>query len=64
MVPLEIAAAPCRRPDTAPGRVCLSRYPLFFKGASFCGRFNFTNTHTLVEHHLEEVESLLIPSGQ
>jgi len=39
-------------------------YPLFFKGASFCGRFNFTNTHTLVEHHLEEVESLLIPSGQ
>lgn len=33
-------------------------YPLFLQGRSFRGTFRFKDTHTLVEHELQEVEAL------
>lgn len=38
-------------------------YPLFLKGALFSGEFNFTNTHTLVSHRIEEVDTLGLHSA-
>lgn len=39
------------------------RYPLFLEGRAFVGRFHFKDTHTLVEHQLQEVplDSLHLP---
>jgi hypothetical protein len=33
-------------------------YPLLLQGASFQGLFAFTNTHTLVWHHLQELQHI------
>ena len=39
------------------------RYPLFLAGKPFVGTFHFKDTHTLVEHTLQEVpaDSLHLP---
>lgn len=39
-------------------RARCSWYPLFLAGRSFKGTFHFRDTHTLVEHQLEEVKDL------
>lgn len=37
------------------------RYPLFLQGKLFRGTFHFHDTHSLVEHRLEEVGALELP---
>lgn len=38
-----------------------ARYPLFLEGKLFTGTFHFHDTHTLVQHELQEVETLVLP---
>lgn len=63
-LPAGAAVAPSKEPRLGSRVSALPprRYPLFLERKRFRGTFHFKDTYTLVDHTLDEVDSLQLPA--